>query len=43
MEILDEDNLSRDDDDGCALGIKYKKDLIACSYYDKIKLIKITI
>ena len=42
-EILDEDNLFRDNDEKYALGIKYKKDLIACSYYDKIKLIKIKI
>ena len=44
VEILDEDNnLLSYDGEICTLGIKYKKDLIACSYYDKIKLIKIKI
>ena len=43
VEILDEGNLFRDNDEIYSLGIKYKKDLIACSYYDKIKLIKIKI
>lgn len=43
VEILDQDNPFKNDDNNYYLGTKYKNDLAACGCFDKIELKKIKI